>query len=484
MQIVATRSLTTRLAAPVLAATPAGTTQINLTWTAPTPTGQSVIAGRRLYRATSATGPWTEIPASGTASSATGLTNGVRYYFYVEYYDQYGPGLPSAVVSELPSPLTSGQKKWFPGWIIHLDGFIGVPAHASRHLATTWSQSGDSGHIIETAGMPNVTAIKVLCYWGTLERGTTVSNAVYDFTLIRQYLARCQAAGKKLFLSVFPVAFGGGNWFDGSIYPQYISGDSVTYGISAPMYYGSGSSARLWKAAVNERLILLHEALAAEFDGHPNFGGCQTEETTVNIPEGQDGCDFALYDQELKRQITRLSAAFTQSQIRTSTNYFNEGNAAGIDIIAHCASHGCGCGGPDVIPREFIAANKIFCGFVGGIDYRGPGPYGPGTGGANKTPWYSEIQWDSLGSGKEGNYTMQQLYDCAMLGRTYASATPPPGPAITIPGYVPMNPNFMVIYRNMTDLSPWRLLWYRDIKPFINSHIGYGSNVYPVNQPS
>lgn len=486
MQLVATRTLTSRLSAPALSATPVSTSQINLSWTAPTPTGQSAIAGRRLYRATSPSGPWSEIASSGTSASASGLAASTPYYFYLEYYDQYQTGLPSSIVSATTHSPTS-QKKWPPSWGVLLDNFADNATIRALHLNATFNQSQNTGHIIETATMPNVGFVKLLCYWGTLDVGETLASAAYDFSLIDQYLTRCAAAGKMLLLSIFPITF---NNVDataangGRFFPRYISNNPTTYGITKLTV--PGYMARTWRPAVNQRLIALHQRIAELYDDHPNFFGVQTEETSINVADGTDGFTYALYTDALKAQFDSMSAAFVRSQVRCSTNYFNGGDAAGQDIIAYAAARGIGCGGPDVLPNEVIAANRIFNGFTGGIDYRGPGPYGPGSGGANKTPWYSEIQLPEMGSGKEGDYTMQALYDCAMLGQGRLPGDGGTGGTTTVTGMKPMNPNFMIIYRNTsTPTAPdtFRLNWYNDIKPFINSHLGYGSNQYPVNQP-
>lgn len=494
MQLIATRTLTARLAAPVLTATPAGTTQINLTWTQPTPTGQSVIAGRRLYRATSASGPWTEIPSSGTAASATGLTNGTRYYFYVEYYDQYGAGLPSPVVSQLPTPLTVGQKKWDPGWIILLDNFADNTTIRGQHLNPTFSQAQNTGHIIETASMPNVKAIKLLCYWGTVEKGETLATSFYDWSIIDQYVQRCADAGKALFLSIFPITFNTGvsaaTANGGRFFPRYISNNPTTYGITEAIA-GLGWIARTWRPSVNGRLIALHQAIAERYDDNPAFYGVQTEETAVNLSDGMDGFTVASYQSALMDQFDAYSEAFVRSQVRCSTNYFNpggsQGDINGQALLARAALRGVGCGGPDVLPKEVVAANRIYSGYTGGVDYRGAGPYGPGMGGANRMPWYSEIQLPEMGSGKEGDFSMMQFYRSALYGESYAAGSNGPGAAIIPPlaGMRPMNPNHFVLYRNTTPPpagETYRLNWYTDCKPFVNANIGYGSNVYPLSQ--
>lgn len=427
--------------------------------------------------------PQIRINALGTASySDTSVSAGHVYGYRARARDSATIPNESAV-GATTFVSTEAARKWFPGWIIMLDNFMESATNRALHLNPTFNQASNTGHIIETASMPNVTGIKVLVHWGFLEAGTTVGNATYtNFDIIQQYLDRCQEAGKKLILSVFPISFGNGNFHNGSLFPQYISEDPTNYGITTPLSYGSGAMARTWRASVNERLCLLHEAIAAEFDSHPAFGGVQTEETSINLANGTDGFTYALYTTALKEQIDRMTAAFRTSQVRTSTNFFNGGDASGQEIIAHCALRGCGVGGPDVIPRESIASDRIFTGYTGGIDYRGAGPYGPGIGGANIMPSYGEIQWDSLGSAKEGNFTMLQLYNNMHYGTCYASATPPPGPEISVAGVRPRNVNYSLVYRNTTNISPYRLMWNADIKPFINSHVGYGSSVRPVNQ--
>lgn len=387
-------------------------------------------------------------------------------------------------LASLPSFISMATtRKWFPGWGILLAGFMEAAADRTAHLAPVFNQATNQGHIMETATMPNVSFIKATVHWGFFESGTTLGNAQYiNMNVIQQYLDRCAQAGKMLMLSIFPINYGGAasQLHNGTIVPQYISENPTTYGVTTPLSYGSGGMARTWRPAVNDRLCALQEHILGLFDSHPNFGGTQTEETSINLATGTDGFTPALYMVTLKEQIDRMKAAAHTSQIRTSSNYFNGGDAAAIELAQHILLRKTGCGGPDVTPQETIQWNRVFSGVTGGVDYRGPGPYGAGIGGRNLMPFYSEIQWDSLGSGKEGNFTMEQLWRSALEGKGYQSAVPPPGNEIVITGMRAMNPNMMICYRNVTNLSPWRLMWYADIKPFILSHIGFGSNLQPI----
>lgn len=361
----------------------------------------------------------------------------------------------------------SGQKKWNPGWGVLLDGYMEQTVKQDAWLNLS------NGHIIETASMPTVTYIKGMVRWGGLEKGTNGGDYSDGMFLIERFLDACAAAGKMLMLSPHPIAFGGGNFHDGSIFPTYISENPTTYGITEPLSYGSGAMARTWRPAVTDRLCQLVEAIGAEFNDHPNFGCIQTEETSINVANGVDGFSYSAYTQQLKIQIERAAAAFPDCLIRTSTNYADS-DARMQEIIAHCALHKVGCGGPDTLPKEAIQANRIFNGYTGGVDYRG------------SNLWVGEIQLPEMGSGKEGDFSMQQLYDTATAGIAYAHQVGGGGPVITLNGITgrPQRPSIIVVTRNMTAATPpatFRLMWTTDLKPFMNSHVGYGpgGDTYP-----
>lgn len=90
-------SLTAAPAAPVISAT-ATTTQINLTCTVPTVTGQSVIAGYKWERASAIGGPYTLVGSSTATPAQTDAGSTSGFYYRVSAIDQFTTGVASAPV--------------------------------------------------------------------------------------------------------------------------------------------------------------------------------------------------------------------------------------------------------------------------------------------------------------------------------------------------------------------------------------------------
>lgn len=105
MQITAVRTLTAKLAAPAFQGSVNGTTA-NLSWTAPVSSGQSVLAGYRVYRSSALTGPYTLLTSlSPSQLSLTDSLPGTQFY-QVEAYDQYVTGTRSSSVQCVPQNQT------------------------------------------------------------------------------------------------------------------------------------------------------------------------------------------------------------------------------------------------------------------------------------------------------------------------------------------------------------------------------------------
>lgn len=128
LTITGVSTLTGPIPAPVVSISALTQTSASVNWTAPIPTGQSVIAGYRVYRATASGGPYT---LSATVSAATltfgetGLSIATQYFWQVEPYDQFGLGNRNAPVSG--TTLTAGGSA------------IGYPKLACTYIAGTFS---------------------------------------------------------------------------------------------------------------------------------------------------------------------------------------------------------------------------------------------------------------------------------------------------------------------------------------------------------
>jgi predicted phage tail protein len=91
-------------------ATP-GNGSVKLTWRRPSSNGGATINKYRVRRATSSTGPWTNIAYPKTRShTAIGLTGGTRYYFRIAAHNAAGWSPPSTVVNAVPLPQPSAPR--------------------------------------------------------------------------------------------------------------------------------------------------------------------------------------------------------------------------------------------------------------------------------------------------------------------------------------------------------------------------------------
>src|SRR6185437_16060058 len=98
MQITAVRTLTSVLQAPQVSAAKSGANCV-LSWVPPTPTGQSVIAGYRVFRGTNPNNLLLlTIINDPTQTSITDTLTGTQLY-QVQAFDQYQKGALSSTVS-------------------------------------------------------------------------------------------------------------------------------------------------------------------------------------------------------------------------------------------------------------------------------------------------------------------------------------------------------------------------------------------------
>jgi hypothetical protein len=89
-----------------LAATAISSSQVNLSWTAPTNNGGSTLTGYQI-EAKVGTGIWSTLVANagtGTSYSHTGLTPNTAYTYRISAINSVGPSIPSAEVSATTQP--------------------------------------------------------------------------------------------------------------------------------------------------------------------------------------------------------------------------------------------------------------------------------------------------------------------------------------------------------------------------------------------
>jgi hypothetical protein len=282
-------------------------------------------------------------------------------------------------------PVVQAQRvKWHPGHYMWLDRNNTSPEIRAMHMA----------QIDAIANEPTVRGVKLALYWSALE--TSQGDYSAGFKIIDEYLAKLKATNKYLILSVQDRQFGG---YDPSptglsaFFPPYIIS---TYGTTKMT---NGVTARIWQQGTMDRLIALSKALAARYNAHPNFEMYQVEETSIAVTQGVDGYSLVNYGTQIKRLLAASRPAWSQTIVRLPTNFYGNDTQM-ADLLNYSNTYNVAVGGPDVIPTEFIQADRVFMGGAG-KDYRGT------------MAWVSEVQSPSLG-GHEGTFTPSQLYTNGM----------------------------------------------------------------------
>ncbi len=129
---LAVTAVTAPTAPRSLTATPR-TARVKLTWLAPSSNGGAAINKYAVQRARHSGGPWRTIARPTTRRfTATGLTNGTRYYFRVRAHNTAGSGPYSTVVSAVPRTVPTAPRS--P---------VATPGNATVKL--TWARPSSNG---------------------------------------------------------------------------------------------------------------------------------------------------------------------------------------------------------------------------------------------------------------------------------------------------------------------------------------------------
>jgi len=230
--------------------------------------------------------------------------------------------LAASCVAAKAAP-TPTAPKWHPGHYV----FVGHGAIRDDLIA-----------------LPRFRGIQRCYTWLKLEP----ERGRYDFSAIRDDLARLQPAGKQLVLQIQYKAFGK----DQRYCPAYLAGPEFGGGV----YRASSGSWNpvLWNDRVSERMEALFAALGREFDRHAGVEAAVLPETAPsaslekNPQPGVEPFTTERYVVALQRQMLALRRAFPSTAV---IQYANFPQAALPDLVAYMKEIGVGLGGPDVYPR-------------------------------------------------------------------------------------------------------------------------------------
>jgi Fibronectin type III domain len=108
-EVSATTNFTVPGAPTGLTATPAGSSQIRLNWTAPAPTAGAPVTGYKVYDGTSSGGESLAGSSGATSHTVTGLSSATTYYFEVTAFNSAGESARSTEASATTGSAVQGR---------------------------------------------------------------------------------------------------------------------------------------------------------------------------------------------------------------------------------------------------------------------------------------------------------------------------------------------------------------------------------------
>ncbi len=197
-------------------------------------------------------------------------------------------------------------------------------------------------------GNSSVTGIKKGYAWKTLEP----EMGKYDFSGIRSDLAICKADNKQFVLTLQDKTFTEG----GTAMPDYLSH-------LIKENYTTGTTPMRWESEYVERLNALCNALAAEFDRHPNFEGIVFQESALSINLDTlytYGYTLDKYVDAIESYIVNAAKAFKKSRVIWFANFLKKDakNANMIHLCDTFCKYKVVLAGPDIVPYRTGLSKK------------------------------------------------------------------------------------------------------------------------------
>lgn len=373
MQITAVRTLTQALAAPPLSSSVSGTTA-TLTWTAPTPTGQSAIAGYRVYKAAASTGPFTQVGSNLPSTQFTLNDTLVGSQFYkVEAFDQFVTGTRSAGLQCIPQ--TAGTVRNNIGHYACFDYAGGV--NTSRFT------NGDQAMINSwaTGQSDNLMGASFIISWRSIDVGTTAAN--FNWTVVDQYANACRAKQKHwwCWLSPFFLFPGGGAscTTGAKTVPDWVYNQSVFNSqgnmLTGNGVMGGGVYPKYYNATVQSAILQFFQAFVTRYESDPLCEGLifsigssivvANVVDTLGTHQAQINYDSDYSDTAMKNAYVTFMQQFRSMtpvlNLHMSLDYmFYRGDSNSqnwIDMLDAIAANQCIGGGPDCLSKNWVYPN-------------------------------------------------------------------------------------------------------------------------------
>ena len=240
----------------------------------------------------------------------------------------------------------------------------GIKWHPGHYVmfSTDDSTSQILRNIEEIGAETSIKGVQVRIRWYDLE----TAKGLYDFSAIDAYLAklRAQPTRKQLVVRIIDRDFNATS--TAGIVPSYLLSSTYNGGLVRSK---TGYVARLWEAAVMDRLIALHTAIGQRYEGDTRFEGLATEETTLALSQPfPAGYSSAALGAQYTRLVTAVRAAMPSSNFFLYTNFV--GSASVMDGLMQSlmATRGA-AGGSNIVPSNKTQGQQVWTGDFG-ADYR------------------------------------------------------------------------------------------------------------------
>lgn len=199
------------------------------------------------------------------------------------------------------------------------------PFYPGHYLQSKAGNSSDVGDLA-LALQPGFVGALVDLPWGALEP----RRGEYDFTILIEYLRWAEKNNRRIIGMIFDRDFKSGCG-KSQVVPGWV--DCVPFNAKLA---NRGCIAKIWDPAVNNRRIALIQAIAAQFDGHPNLEALVLPETALGgiTPATQPGYTREKYRDEIIRLIHAVAPALQKTLLFQSMNWLGPDDGSYLDMIA------------------------------------------------------------------------------------------------------------------------------------------------------
>lgn len=196
---------------------------------------------------------------------------------------------------------------------------------------------------------PHFKGVQKKYFWNKLEP----LKGFYDFSEIKKDLTSLSRINKQLVITVQAESF----ITSQKLVPSYLLSQEYEDGVY-PINTGKGFNVAYYNKKVQDRMVLLVEALGKEFNSHPNLEAINFEETSPSRQEPEwHRAYIKNYIAGMLRVVGAAKKAFPNTVVIQYVNYPESSLPFIVDTLR---SSGIGMGGPDTNPNNRHLAQGVY----------------------------------------------------------------------------------------------------------------------------